>query len=90
MRKLITIAASGDIGTRRRYLIDAFKLSGFVPKACGPEIDIHAFLDRIVGESRLYHSKVKVVGSSLTECIHVLVGTFSCVKVDERKAQDCE
>ena len=33
-------------------------------------------------------TNVRVVGSSLTECVVVLVGIFSCVKIGERKARE--
>ena len=39
---------------------------------------------------KLVPTNVKVVSSSLTECILVLVGTFSCVKIDERGPQQRE
>ena len=35
-------------------------------------------------------SDVEVVRSSLTACILVLVGAFSCVKIDERKVRERE
>ena len=39
----------------------------------------------LVGGPRAYYSKINLVGSRLTECI--LKTTFSCIKLDKRKAR---